>query len=87
LHFFHFPIKIKKDLLKKKVLIVKDQLIEIGMITQFEKIIPSEKAIKLANEQKVQKRYNQFKLKSSLYITPLANLKKIELSITDPLWL
>ena len=35
LHFFQFPLKIKKELLKKKVLIMKDQLIEIGMITQF----------------------------------------------------
>ena len=35
LPFFHVPIKIKKDLLKKKVLIIKDQLIEIGMITLF----------------------------------------------------
>jgi hypothetical protein len=41
----------------------------------------------LANDQKNKKLYNNFKLKSSLYITPLTKVSKIELEIKDPLWL
>lgn len=48
------------------------------MITVFEKIIASDKM--LANpikEEKYQKRFSNFKIKSSLYITPLTKLSKV----------
>jgi hypothetical protein len=35
LESFHFELKVKKDMLKKKVLLLKDQVIEVGMITVY----------------------------------------------------
>lgn len=38
-------------------------------------------------EEKLTQKYTQFKLKSSLYITPLVKINKIELEIRSPPWL
>jgi hypothetical protein len=74
---FYFTPKVKKELLKKKVLIRKQSCLEMGMIANLQQDITTTEAGTV----------RRYMLSIKIYVTPLVPLSKISINVQLPNWL